>query len=205
MATLPTRLQFAPPLWTEYDSRCMVAASTGLFARVAIVNRFQARYRFARAFRGLDLEGYSLTTAAGYDALTKVSLHWSAFESACTALRIPPSDVPNVAAKYDNHQCLADLRRVDPDGRFFTFVHAHLERERHRAQIAEFLDGRDCSPIALGKAVRHIFLHGPLTPNASQVHPHAVKAMCDRLSRALMTIIDKEFSERVKDLMAAYP
>lgn len=205
MATLPTRLQFAPPLWAEYDRRCMVAATTALFARVAIVNRFQARYRFARAFRGLNLEGYSLTTAAGYDALTKVSLHWSAFESACAALRIPAVNIPKVAANYDNTQCLADLRRVDPEGRFFTFVREHLDGDRHRAQIADFLDGEDCSPIALVKAVRHIFLHGPLTPNASQVHPHSVKAMCDRLSRALMVITDKEFSGRVKDLIAAYP
>ena len=74
-----------------------------------------------------------------------------------------------------------------------------------RSQVDSHLRGEDCPAPALAAAIRHIFLHGPLTPNAKEARPDDVKIICDRLSRALVTMMDREFSNRVADLVEAVP
>jgi hypothetical protein len=201
--------RFDPAGWRDYDARYALAAGTGLFAPVAVVNRFQARYRFARAFRGLVLEGYGDATAVGYAALTRVSLHWSAFEAMLEALRIAGPDIPALAAKYNYTDCLAVVRKADPGDRFFRFVRSHLsdgpEGARLRQQLDAYLAGEDCPSLPLAKAIRHIFFHGWLTPNAKEARPQDVDTICTRLSRSLVTIMDGEFGEHAADLKAAYP
>ena len=195
--------KFEPPRWSDYDKRATVAASTPAFAKAAVVNRFCARYRFARAFRGLVLEGYSSDTRQGYDALTKVSLHWSAFEQLLRAIKV--TDARSIAARHDFAQCLSDMRAADPTNVFFQFVLSHLDSESLKAPVGEYILGKSCSALALSKAVRHIFLHGPLTPNVSGLAPSVVSAVCDALSDALVTVMDFEFERNVADLVSAYP
>lgn len=201
--TAPQPLKCEPPGWAEYDKRATVADATPMFAGAAVVNRFYARYRFARAFRGLHLEGYSLATCAGYDALTKVSLHWSAFEQFQRAIK--SNDARPIAAGYNFQACLATLREVDPQQVFFRFVCDHLAQGAPRQAVTSFVEGKYCSAFALVKAVRHIFLHGPLTPNVQGVSPHTVSKICDVLSDTLVEVMDREFSRNVDCLVKAYP
>jgi hypothetical protein len=189
------------PNWQFYDRNCHAARRIGLFAEVAVVNRFRARYRLARAFRGLDLDGYSMATRQGYEALTRVSLHWSAFETMLKALCVQGDRVPALVAKYPHAGCSDDVRRADPDGRFVRYVLENLDGEtRLRGQLSHHLAGQDVPPTALAKAIRHIFLHGLLTPNARQVDPRNVQSICNKLSRGLVIIMDGEFAAAVSDL-----
>jgi hypothetical protein len=149
-----------------------------------------------------------MSTTIGYTALTRVSLHWSAFESLLKAVRVRDSDVPKLAARYTYADCLKVVRAHDPEGRFFTFVLAHLSgpgAERLREQLTGYLRGGDCPSLPLAKSIRHIFFHGMLTPSAQDSRPQDVDAICTRLSRSLVTIKDREFSERVGQLVDAYP
>ena len=72
-----------------------------VFTSAADVNRFGARYRLASAFKGLNLGGYSDTTAQGYDALTRVTLAWSAFEALLKATGRTRHDIPALSASMD--------------------------------------------------------------------------------------------------------
>src|SRR5438105_88033 len=77
-----------PPRWATFDSLSGLAQT--VFTSSADVYRFGARYRLARAFRGLDLEDYSGPTANGYSALTRLAFTYSAFEGLMTAVSNTP-------------------------------------------------------------------------------------------------------------------
>lgn len=195
---------FAPDGWDRYDARARVAFGTGLFARAAVVNRFQARYRLARAFRGMNLDGYSEATVRGYNALTEVSLHWTAFEAMLEALRTTGDAV---AGRYSHEDCISTLRAADEGNRFFRFVHAHLDAnaKRLRRQLESYLDGKACPSLPLAKSIRHIFFHGMLTPNAQAARPENVEVICKRLSRSLVIMMNSEFRSHVDDLVEMFP
>jgi hypothetical protein len=195
-------VQIELPHWRFYDQNCHDAHRTGVFAAPALVNRFRARYRFARAFRGLDLDGYGESTRQGYEAIIRVSLHWSAFETMLKALCLRGDQVPDIVARYPHAACGDDVRRADPDGRFVRFLLEQLEpyETRLRGQLEAHLAGNEVPATALSKSIRHIFLHGLLTPNAKQVDPRNVQFICNRLARGLHIIMDGEFSRAVAAL-----
>jgi hypothetical protein len=49
----------------------------------------------------------------------------------------------------------------------------------------------------LASAIRHIFAHGWLSPNANQVNPNTVVEICDLLHQFLLSFMDIEFSNRL--------
>lgn len=173
-----------------------------MFRSVADVNRFGARYRVANSFQRLVLDGFTDNVARGYDALTRLMLMWSAFEGFIHAAKTKRQDL---SARLDHAPCLADLRAIPAATRYLAFV---LPRLKHPAQIAEvekFVRGEPCCTLTLAAAVRHIFVHSALTPSSDQVEPGSVIMVCDRLSLLVRRVIDREFSERVAELVEMFP
>jgi hypothetical protein len=153
----------------------------------------------------MTLEGYRDTTVLGYNALTRVTLAWSAFEGLLPAVRLHLGDVPAIRARYNSAACLADLRQADPSGKFLAFVRDRLTKKSQRDELDKYLDGKVCCVLTVARGIRHIFVHGPLTPNANQADPNAVSAVCDRLAVMLRNTMDREFSERVERLVQMFP
>jgi hypothetical protein len=195
-------IKFDPPLWAEYEERHKVAALTPYFNKAADVNRFQARYRLARAFRGLLLEGYSDTTKAGYDALTKVSLYWSAFEQMMYALHIP--DPRYFLGTYKFVLNLKKIEDVDSERKFFGFVRDKIDRKDLKSKLKTYIDSGSGNVFLLAKCVRHIYLHGHLTANVRGLSPQDIASICDFLCEALLKVMDAEFEARVLDLKKVY-
>ncbi len=189
---------FKPPKWELYELYYQIAGHTHLFAAAKTVNRFFARYRFARAFKGLDLEGYSDETTAGYDALTKVTLHWTAFEQLCRAINI--TDMRTIGQRHSYDECLKSIREADPQNIFFKSVKFHITAPDQKNQLDIFINHGVCSSLTLAKSIRHIFLHGPLTPNVNGCSPNTVSAICDALCKSLVEIMDKEFANAASKL-----
>lgn len=200
MATLivPNPYEHYPPRWGEFLQNSRKVIHSHAFTRVTEVYRFGNRYRLAHAFRGMDLEGYSAATRAGYDALTKCSLYYSAFERFMAATN---THLHHFNA--DAGQCLAELRATEPTLVFLRFVFSKLTKNSERAEWQRFLQGGSCSPLTLAKGVRHIFLHGDLTPSAGNTEPAVASAICDRLALAVKRPIDRVFQERVQQLVQA--
>ena len=163
-----------------------------------MVNRFAARFRFALAFRSLELQGYSAETANGYSALTRASLFWTAFEQFKRALRI--DDTREIVKLYPFDEHLAKIRALDSAPKFFRFLKNHLKVKTQEEEIQKFLKGESISPLVLAKSLRHIFLHGPLTPNAHGAIPSEVVLICELLCDYMLTVMDEEFDKRAKEL-----
>lgn len=187
-----------PTNWTHYD-RDVFYVGAGQFGFVADngdVNRFAARFRAAACYRGVNLEGYSAATASGYSALCRVLFTWSAFES---FLHICGLDQRTAAPILDVRGALAviaEIRRTDTDSLFYRFIYDRVNAP-HKRELDNFFNNDPFNAAYLASAIRHLFAHGSLTPNANQVNPDTVTTVCDVLCEFLLTVMDQEFGNRV--------
>ena len=187
--------------WALYDARATNAGRTGIFNIASVVNRFHARYKFARSFKGIQLEGYSASTVNGYSALMRASLHWTAFELFKQAIHIKDTRDLIVLYPFDSH--LTAIRSCVSNKPFFNVIRGHLKDTKQRAQIEAFSKGENISPLVLGKALRHIFLHGSLTPNAAGAAPSEVEIICEELCKYMVEVMDGEFEKKANQLVEA--
>lgn len=199
---LPNPYENYPPRWAEYRSASGLIEFCSAFTRAADVNRFGARYRLAKSCE-VRLAGYSTGTAAGYDALVKVALSWSAFESLLVALGLGKHKVAEVSGRHNLSTTFASMRAAGKVLPFFKFVSSELDNAGQRVEVDNFVAGRPCCGLKLAKAVRHIFFHGTLTPNARGSEASEVAVACTELARGVVQVMDYEFSVAVDTLIAA--
>ena len=189
-----------PTNWSGYDAAVfhVGADQFGLTGGNGNVNRFGARFRVANSYRGIVLNGYSVATADGYSALCRVMFTWSAFESFLGICNLdqrsigPTLDANGAAAITDT------IRHTDTDNRFYQFIHDRVNAA-HRGELNNYFNNDPCNLGYLASAIRHIFAHGSLSPNANQVDPLVVTAVCGTLCDFLMRVMDREFGIRVSD------
>lgn len=193
-----------PPKWSVWDTHAGVA-SWPFFgfsgkAGAGDVNRFGARYRLAKSFRGITVEGYnSEETIKGYNGLLRVFLVWSAIEPFTSIFGIVTrTELAKFVAKYDSVGCVEKIRSLDKENRFYKFISERVDKA-HRTQLENYLSEEACSITYLASSIRHIFAHGPLTPNAEETSPKAVRRICDLLSDFHMDVMDREFEQKMDD------
>jgi hypothetical protein len=167
-----------------------------LFTSTGDVNRFAARYRLAKSFQGIALEGYSSNTSRGYGALLKIVLTYSAFELFREAIGIRQAELSTLLHKYKAEEWGRKIRAADRDDKFYRFIYERVNQP-HKVELDNYFRDDPCNISYLASAIRHIFAHGTLTPNANQAEPAAVLEVCRVLYEAMMTIMDREFEERM--------
>ena len=195
---IPNPYQDYPQEWATFDFHAGRSCphELNLAGTIGDVNRFGARFRLAKAFTSLNLDGYSEPTASGYSALCRVLLTWSAFEQFMTAIGVEQRDLATLLAKYDTVKLQHDIRVIDTEDRFYQFVHARVNAT-HQGELSNYFNADPCNITYLASAIRHIFAHRSLTPNANQVDPCVVTGVCNKLSAVLLYIMDTEFSARI--------
>jgi hypothetical protein len=191
-----------PPRWAEYRSASGLIHICHAFSRAAEVNRFGARYRLAKSCQ-VQLAGYSPGTAEGYNSIVKVALCWSAFEALLTALSLGKHGVASVSERHDFSDVFRQMRAAGNVMPFFSFVASELDSAGQRKEVELFVRGDPCCGLKLAKAVRHIFFHGTLTPNARGAEASEVAVACLALADGLLSVMDAEFTIAVDVLVAA--
>jgi hypothetical protein len=168
----------------------------GFIADTGDVNRFAARFRAATSFRGVTLEGYSAATASGYSALCRVLFVWSAFESFLHICRLDQRTAGPLLDEHGALDTIATIRRADDGDIFYRFIYDRVNAT-HQRELDNFFRDDPFNTAYLASAIRHIFAHGWLTPNANQVPPDAVTTVCNSLCNFLIQVMDQEFGKRV--------
>lgn len=193
-----------PPKWSVWATHAGVASWPffGFSGRAGAgdVNRFGARYRLAKSFRGIAVEGYkSYDTIEGYNGLLRVFLMWSAVERFKFIFGIGTrNDLAEFIGKHDSARCVEKIKSLDKDNRFYEFISERVDNA-HQTQLGNYLAGEPCNVTYLASSIRHIFAHGPLTPNADETPPKVVKKICDLLSGFHMNVMDQEFEQKMDD------
>lgn len=132
-----------PPRWNDYRSVRELVRHTSDFTSEANVNRFAARYRFAKSFQ-VTLNGYSASTAGGYAAIMRLALSWSAFEALLAAIGVKKQDLSTIGALHDASGALADMRRCGHIMPFFKFVARELDTRSQKQAVEAFVAGQVC-------------------------------------------------------------
>lgn len=168
------------------------------------VSRFAARFRVAKSFKGIVLEGYTSETISGYSALFRVFLVWSAFELFMALLGEKHETILPRLRAYAPARNLQAIRKHDRSGRLFSFlmqrVNPKLQKELRTIQT-----GRSNNITFVAAAARHIFAHGHLSAHANDVQPKDVDAICNILFTFHITVMDHEFSKMVKRYKESLP
>lgn len=187
-----------PTNWRAYASHVSTTGSKqfGFISNLADVNRFSARFRAAACYRGVILEGYSDATAKGYSALCRTLFTWSAFESFLVITEQALSTMTPCFQRYEGTEVAASIRKADTENRFYAFIYERVN-PAHKRELDSYFKDNPCNMGYLASAIRHIFAHGWLTPNANQVDPLVAVTICDSLCDFLLRVMDREFGSRV--------
>lgn len=162
------------------------------------VVRFASRYRVAKSFKGILLEGFSEATMKGYNALFKLFLSWSAFEQLLkiTGLKQVDEEIAHLFDSYRSKDLCDLIRKYDKNNAFYSFIISQVNNA-HKAEIEKYFTEQELNSSYLASAIRHIFAHGQLTPHANNTKPKDVIKICDAISEFLLQIMDKEFTNRI--------
>jgi hypothetical protein len=187
-----------PENWNDYnrDVFYVGADQFGFVPDIGNVNRFGARFRAAASYRGVNLEGYTAETEAGYSALCRVLFTWSAFENFLHICSLDQRTVGPILDSYSALKVGTEIRRADTGDVFYKFIYDRVN-QAHKRELDNYFNDDPCNVGYLASAIRHIFAHGWLTPNANQVGHDTVTAVCNTLCDFLLHVMDQEFGNRI--------
>lgn len=166
--------------------------------RIDEINRFAARFRLAASFTGVTLDGYSAETQQGYSALMKVVLCWSAIEAFMKIMGLDRKALGRMAAAHGVADIATRVAEADSERKFYQFIRAHTTNKLHQRELDLHLSGKTHDVLYLASSIRHIFVHGDLTPNAAGTNPAKTTLICRLLSELCIAIMDHEFSAKIQ-------
>ncbi|MFV1980970.1 MAG: hypothetical protein ACC655_07445 [Rhodothermia bacterium] len=110
------------------------------------MNRFAARFRLAGSLASLSLDGYSTETVAGYRALFRLLLVWSAFELYLKIVNLRQADCETLFEKHGQIPTAIDIIESAPK-EYFRFLHAHVNQPQKRG-LTRYLGASVITPAA---------------------------------------------------------
>ena len=169
----------------------------GFRAEVGDVNRFASRFRIAKAFRCINLEGYNENTTLGYSAIMRVFLSWSAFEQFMEIFQIKQKNLNSLLKPYDPDNAIRQIKNADRNNSFYNFIYTRVNNT-HKRYLDKYFENDLKNITYLASSIRHIFAHGTLTPHSQNTRPEKVIKVCNIISMFLLQVMEEEFYKRVK-------
>lgn len=165
------------------------------------INIFANRMRLARAFQGLQLDGYTEQSVLGYNGLFQVFLTHSALERFNNLYDLQVRDLETMLLPYQPENILQIFNQEDAKGRFYEFFYP-LTNKTLKSRLTKLKNGESVNVAIYSEAIRHIFAHGHLTANANQVNPKRVHTICMSISDFLIEFMDAEFTKTIEGYIA---
>lgn len=186
--------------WHIFNSHAITPGPEffGFKCQTGDVNRFAARYRAASCFKGISLDGFSANTQAGYGALCRVLFVYSAFEAYVKVIGETQQFLAPSLAEFGAQQVLSRIRLIDVEDRFYRFIYERVN-ETHKRELDRYFNSDPCNIAYLASAIRHIFAHGWLSPNAGGGESLAAVEISDLVSDFLLSYMNASFARAMED------
>lgn len=162
--------------------------------------RFASRYRAAKSCQGVILEGFTDKTADGYSGLVKLMMCWSTFEQFLEIRGLNQQDSKQLFDAYNAVNLCEQIRSYDSKKAFYSFIYERVKKS-HKNEIDKLFANEDLNSSFLVSGIRHIFVHGYLTPHANGSQAKNVVKICYIISDFVLNIIDLEFSKQINDFL----
>lgn len=162
------------------------------------LNRFAERYRLARAFNGIDADGYAEDTMDAYGAVLKVFLAYSALEQFHEAVK-PTKPRQHLSERWA--ACaVSPAVSLRESNTIIQFLIKTVSHNKLRDQLVAFQQGKHDNVLIVATALRHAVAHGFMS-----VHPEGTSArvstiFCQQMSRMLLSLSNQSFVELLKSL-----
>lgn len=163
------------------------------------INRLNARVNLAKSFRGINLDGISEKTVAGYDAFFQIVLTHSALERF--------AEVHGHSKNFDtmsepmfsqgSAKVVGGFFAKDKKGQLYDFLSERITDQKLKAKFGACRSGESSNVAHISAVVRHIFAHGYLCANANGMSPQAVHSACMSVSNFLLRFMDAEFTKKI--------
>lgn len=159
---------------------------------------FFYRFAFASGFKKMEVDGYSDRTLKGYNALFKVQLAFSAYDSLLIGGKSIKHRVKLKSSLYDyslQNKRLARSLRLNKE-----LMKILIEKTKGSLseKIKKFSEEKSDDVLPIAAAIRHLVAHGKIT--ATSVDLLLVKnwKQIDKLSITILDFVDGLFYDYVK-------
>lgn len=171
----------------------------GLYGTPGDVARLNGRYRLAREFKEGVFVDYSPRTAANYSALIRIHLTYSALE---LFVKVYGGKIEGLASvpelKAPIESMVEQLKLLDPDHRFMDVVGNKLDGKKLPAKLKADVSKGRIDPVRAIQAVRHVFVHGSLAANPTDLDDVEIDDYCRILADFWLDAVDRLFLGRVQ-------
>lgn len=163
----------------------------------AVGYRFCNRYRIAKSFKSIELEGYSQNTVDGYSGLFRAFLAFSAYELFWEVIGESQHSIPPTMDKERCRLLWKHFEEHDPDGVFLGFLIEKVN-DSLRGRLKALKNGDTLQVVYLVAAVRHIFGHGHLSAQPKGSDPSKIAEACNLLFDFIVEYMDQRFTALVE-------
>ena len=172
--------------------------SMGYACKAATGFRFCNRFRLAKSFKGIELDGYGDSTVKGYNGMMSVFLAYSAYELFWEVSGIGQHEFPHQMNQVELESVYQDFCCNDVDSKLFNFLKARVNPSL-KGRLEKLKTGDYSQTVYLAASIRHIFGHGHLAAHNKGACPVMIGKACGSLYVFLMDFMDSEFSKIVSD------
>lgn len=162
--------------------------------------RFASRYKAAKSCQGVILEGFTNKTTDGYSSLVKLMMCWSTFEGFLEIRGLNQKQVTELFDAYNAATLCEQIKTYDNGNTFYSFISSKANKT-HKDEIEKFFINEPLNSSYLVSGIRHIFVHGYLTPHANGSQAKNVVKICNIISGFVLNIIDSEFSKQINEFL----
>lgn len=188
--------QFQQLLQSNHDPAVMGFGSN---ASAGDINRLSSRFRLAKNFRGIKLEGYAPETVSGYDAFFQVFLTHSVLERFLEINSVSLNQLDELLrVNYSPEKVIQEFVEKDREGLFFKFLYKRLNNNL-KAKLQECREYRSVNVGYISASIRHIFAHGYLCAHSEGMNPQNANVICNSVSSFVLDFIDAEFTRKITD------
>ena len=171
--------------------------------------RANAKFRLTVEFKYAEFEHFKEPTASGYSALIKAFLTWSAYEIYCELIRVNNVKTKHHLARHrtflgkDSMTLETISYRCPRLKKAFKFIEKKLTNADNKDEIERYnIADNNFNPVAILAGVRHIFVHGQLTPNVHDTYNPAFVKIVDKVTHFTLKGICDDFRMRVKGMFS---
>ncbi len=191
-----------PDGWRDFDKLVprLPMKAFGIALSLADVNRWAARYRAAASYEKISMAKYqSQETVAGYGALVRSILVWSAFERFLPLIGLTQKTSRELLQKYHSVDVAKSVREADVNDTFYRFIKSRVDNNVLKRELENYFDENPCNVSYLLSAIRHIFGHGYLTPGSNETDANTTVIICNLLCDFHLDVMNSEFTGRVNE------
>ena len=164
------------------------------------INRFQYRYRMARAFEGIVAPDIGKNTVEGYAVGMRLLLAYGAFDE----IRLVRNSLPNIKpakgsyVKIENKKLAEKLRKITELKHLLSLSTA-VKNPSLQKDVENFFNERNNDVMCIATGLRNSYAHGVFTAAGAGLKTKTKRSYIDELAITILDMTDEIANQCVNE------